>query len=353
MRPFPSRAARRACTAVLFALAAVATASAPASAHGGSPPTRVKVLAEGLSSPKGLTAAFGVVPIVAQGAFGPPGPVVLVAGGRTKALTEPMGAVDVALAGDGSLWILASDTGQLYRQARGRTTHVADIPAYQAVDVDDLTTDGNPEESNAYGLAVLPNGDALVADAAGNDVLRVSRKGLIRTVARFLPEMVSTDHIPDFDGPPAIPAEAVPTSIAVTRRGIYVGELKGFPFRPGSSHVYRLPLDAIDATCSGAASNAGCKVVESGLTSIQDIAIDPATGTLYVYELAAEGTFAFEAGFETGEFPPAVLLAIDGSRRRELAAGQLSQPGGVTAAFGIVHVTDGTFGNGRLLRITG
>ena len=62
-------------------------------------------------------------------------------------------------------------------------------------------------------------------------------------------------------------------------------------------------------------------------------------------------TLAFEAGFETGEFPPAVLLEIKGSQRRELAAGLLSQPGGVTAYRGHIVVTDGVFGNGRVVKV--
>ena len=48
-------------------------------------------------------------------------------------------------------------------------------------------------------------------------------------------ETISTDHLPpEFGLPPEITAEAVPTSVAIGKDGaIYVGELKGFPFRPG------------------------------------------------------------------------------------------------------------------------
>ena len=71
-----------------------------------------------------------------------------------------------------------------------------------------------------------------------------------------------------------------------------------------------------------------CTVYQSGLTAIQDIAFDDRTGRLYVYELAEDGVLAFEAGFETGMFPPTVLLPIRNIGRRseqrsELAAGQL------------------------------
>mgnify|MGYP000878148344 FL=1 len=348
------RAWRRLLVAVASLLSITLAVDAPAGAarHPAPSRSRATVVLDGLSSPRGLTAALGIVPIVGQGAFGPPGPVVMAVGRHSVDLTGPRSVVDVALAGDGGLWMLESNTGQLYRRTIfGRISHVADLPAYQAVDIDPDDNEGIPEESNPYGLAALPNGDALVADAAGNDVLRVSRTGRIRTVARFTREMVATDHIPGWEGPPALPTESVPTSIAVTRSAIYVGELKGFPFRPGSSHVYKLPLDAIDATCDATAPNRDCRVVESGLTAITDIAVDPWTGALYVYELAADGVLAFEAGFETGAFPPAVLLELKGGQRRELAAGQLSQPGGVTASLGVIHVTDGVFTSGRLLRI--
>ena len=73
---------------------------------------------------------------------------------------------------------------------------------------------------------------------------------------------------------------------------------------------------------------------------------------LYVYELAKDGVLAFEAGFETGEFPPAVLLEVGKHGQRELAKGKLSQPGGIAfGRGGHLYATDGTFGNGRLVRV--
>ncbi|MGH9252513.1 MAG: ScyD/ScyE family protein [Acidimicrobiales bacterium] len=113
---------------------------------------------------------------------------------------------------------------------------------YQQEDPDPVDQEGSPEESNPYGLAVLPDGDALVADAAGNDLIRISPDGNATTMARFDLETISTDHLPpEFGLPPEITAEAVPTSVAIGKDGaIYVGELKGFPFRPGTSHVWRI-----------------------------------------------------------------------------------------------------------------
>lgn len=342
--------------ASLFVVGALVASSATVAEAKGRPPKApaLTVIQEGLSSPKGLTAYPWPTPIVGQGAFGPPGPVVLsLEPGRTVPLTEAKNLVDVVLAADYSLWGLEAETGQLYRSdPYPGWTHVADIPAYQATDPDPADLEENPTESNAYGLAALPNGDVLVADAAGNDVLQVSKTGRIKTVARFGTELVSTDHIPDFPGPPALPTESVPTSIAVTKQGIFVGELKGFPFRPGSSNVYKIALGVTGATCSPTTPNKACRVVHDDLTAIQDLSVDPKTGKTYVYELAAGGTLAFEAGFESGTFPPAVLLEVaKNGKRRELAAGLLSQPGGVVAENGTVYVTDGIFGAGRLVKV--
>ena len=340
---------------IVTGLLAASPLPGPAGADGWRPPP-VRVVAEGLSSPRGLTSFLGVVPIVGQGAFGPPGPVVAAVGrGNLIELTPPRGFVDIVVSHDFSLWGIESETGLVYRQSptSDGLQLIADIPAYQAGDPDPDDTEGAPEESNPYGLAAVPgSADVLLADAAGNDVLLIKPDGRITTVARFQLEPVATDHIPDFPGPPSLDAESVPTSIAVTRDGIYVGELKGFPFRPGSSNVYRIDRGARGVTCGPTEPDPRCEVAIDDLTAIQDMAIDRATGRTYVYQLAADGTLAFEEGFETGEFPPAVLLEIkpDGFRR-ELAAGELSQPGGVTAYRGNVVVTDGVFGNGRVLKL--
>jgi hypothetical protein len=177
-------------------------------------------------------------------------------------------------------------------------------------------------------------------------------------VARFDVEAVSTDHLPPEERPPfaTVDAEAVPTSVTIGPDGaIYVSELKGFPFRPGSSRIWRIEPDADGALCSVNTPDDDCATFKRGLTSIQDIAFNHHTGRLYVYELAKGGAGEFEQGFETGEFPPAVLLEIKGHHRRELAKGKLSQPGGVVVAKGgKVYVTDGVLGEntGRLLRVT-
>ena len=90
--------------------------------------------------------------------------------------------------------------GRVRRRRRGRRHlavparparqdhQVVDIAAYQKTDPDPSDHDDppNPTESNPFGLAALKNGDALVTDAANNDLLRVTPKGHVTTVARFV-----------------------------------------------------------------------------------------------------------------------------------------------------------------------
>jgi hypothetical protein len=327
------------------------TAISPVSAAG----RGVDVLLEGLSSPKGLAVGADEDLIVAQGAFGPPAPVLAYqrASGTTRELTEPTNLVDVATNPGGNGWGLAVGGLLFFRASNGEVSVVLDMNEYQAGDPDPDDQDGDATISNPYSLAGLSNGDVLVADAQNNDLVRVSQDGSAVTVARFQPEEVSTDHIPNFPDPSVL-AEAVPTGIAVSRDGwVYVSELKGFPFRPGSSNVWRVNPNAVDAVCSPTVPNADCAVYRTGFTALVDIAVDDRNRKLYTYSLGAGGVVPFEEGFATGEFPPAVLteVRINGTTR-EIGAGQLSQPGGVVVTReGKVYVTDHVFTDGRLLRV--
>lgn len=327
----------------------------------------LRVLFSGLSSPKGLAASGSRELIIAQGAFGAPGPVLaLQLSGRNRGMafpvTDPFNLIDIAISPtDGSGWAIGGDA-HLYQQlADGSIVDVLDIPGYQATDPDPVDHDDppNPTESNPYGLTVDHHGNALVTDAAGNDLLRVSPDGTAVTVARFDLEAVATDHVPDFGLPPMFDAEAVPTTVTIGPDGaIYVGELKGFPFRPGTSRIWRIDPYAEDAWCSANSPDptGSCTMYSAGYTGIQDIAFNLHNGRMYVYELAADGVFAFEEGLSTGVFPPAVLLEVKRRRssesRVELAEGELFEPGGVVVgAEGKVYVTDGVFTGGRVSRV--
>jgi len=326
------------------------------------------VLLDGLSSPKGIALDTNGNPVVGAGTFGPPGPILEyvrhgVDHGTTIELLDDAAVVDIAVTPDDAGWAIGANDATLYRQdpGTGAIEAVLDIAAYQQGDPDPVDQDDFAEESNPYSLVALPTNDVLFTDAANNDLVRVSPDGEATTVARFDLQNVKTDHLPPGlpgvppDLPPVITAEAVPTSVAIGPGGdAYVGELKGFPFRPGTSHVWRVDPYGQDAWCSVRTPDPSCSVYRDGFTAIEDIAFNRHNGRLYVYELAADGVLAFEEGFESGEFPDAVLLKVKKFKTTELVAGRLSEPGGVVVAHdGTVFVTDGVFSDGRLLRIRG
>lgn len=367
----PARVLLGAISPLALLVGSVATAGQVGASH-----SHVSVLADGLSSPKGIDVSPEGDPVVGQGAFGPPGPVVVIPlhgpeRGEVIALTDPFNLIDIAISPlDGTGWGIGPGEVEgeehvfLYHElSDGTIVAVLDITLYQVGDPDLYDQDDFPEESNPYGLTIMPNGDALIADAANNDIVRVTPEGDAWTVARFDLRVVSTSHLPpDFELEPGVPvppemtAEAVPTTVTIGPDGaIYVGQLMGFPFRPGTSNIWRIEPDAMDALCSTTTPDPDCSVHLTGFTGIQDIDFNLNNGKLYVYELAAEGVLAFEAGLETGEFPPAVLLLVSpNGKQRELVAGELSQPGGVAVAHnGKVFVTDGVFTEGRVIRIHG
>ena len=112
----------------------------------------------------------------------------------------------------------------------------------------------------------------------------------------------------------------MPTTVTVGPDGaIYVGELKGFPFRPGSSNVWRIEADADGAWCSVNTPDDDCTVYKSDLTAIQDIAFNNANNRLYVLQLARDGVLAFEEGLETGVFPPGDAARVQSHRALERA----------------------------------
>ena len=214
----------RACgVGCLMALGAVA-APTSASAHGGG--HGVQVLYEGLSSPKGLATTWGS-PVVAQGAFGPPGPVLVFPQfGRDRGEAIPITEPDEPdrhrhqPEGRHRLGHRPRRAGRhvwlFHRLHDGTIDPVFDITAYQATDPDPHDQEGIPDESNPYGLTVDRKGNVLVADAAGNDIIRVTPHGDPTTVARFDLKTVSTDHLPPEMGlPPEMTAEAVPTTVTV------------------------------------------------------------------------------------------------------------------------------------------
>lgn len=254
-------------------------------------------------------------------AWGPEGLIVTVGGG-----TDPNPGFTTNLDRIG-------DFGKAFKTTLRGTRVLGDLAAYER----SANPDGQQIDSNAFGV-VGKGAGAVVADAGANDLVRIKGDGTVSTLAAFPPQLVPfPDGFPDPSAPPPgtlIPAESVPTSVAIGPDGAYyVGELTGFPFVAGSARVWRV--------VPGQAPT----VYASGFTNIIDIGFD-ARGRLVVLEIAKNGLLS---GDDTGAL---IRVARDGSRS-ELASVGLHSPGGLAIRGNDVFVTNNSTsaGTGEVLRV--
>lgn len=268
--------------------------AAPAAAHD----------VEGLGGPLfGLTSTPNGDLLVADAGVG----VLSIRRGELGPTIPLPGVTDVDAIGRGAMWAVTggapdptADSGQgLHWITRHGTSLVANLYEFEAAFNPDAP---RPVDSNPFDVQALGAYGALVADAGGNDLLRVDRQGNVHVLAIFPDELVSTENIKSLAGCPSpapfcglpdfMPAQPVPTSIAIGRDGyIYVGELKGFPAPTGESNIWRISPQANWAQCG--ASPDCVKVFDGGFTSIIDLAFGP-NGKLYVAEFDAASWAAVE-----------------------------------------------------------
>lgn len=365
-------------SALVLGTALVATPSQatghdhPGPRHGLHPPKLALTPVTALDGPRGVDALGRGRTLVSEsdGSFS-----LVVERRRRPALQIPLGSVApgfapaVAAGPHGTVYVLTG-TGEpgtgaatLFRWQRGDAAPVAvaDIAAYQATDPDPDDLEDFPEDSNPFGLAVQPDGQVLVADAAGNDLLRVDpADGSIVTVARFRPRTVAVpEGLPatDPDGnplPPAgtpIPSEAVPTSVVVAPDGtMYVGELRGFPATPGTSQIWRIEAASEGMTCDPEDPYSGeCTLARDGLTSIVDLGLGR-HGQLYALSLSKLSWLALELGVPGAEVGALTtwIPTRHGNVRTELLRGKLTSPGGVDVVRDGIYLTGPLFGPGTL-----
>ena len=220
------------------------------------------------------------------------------------------GVTDVAPMAGGGLWALTGiepGPSTLYKvDGEGNAVHFADILGFEA------KRNPHPAEidSNAFDVADLGGGEALVAEAGGNDLLKVNKHGKVKLVAVLPDELVSTANAKSLAGcpdppspdlveicelPDMMPAEPVATSVTIGPDGAYyVGELKGFPAPTGESKVWRIEPNARNAKCGHSPL---CSVVFDGFTSVIDLTFGP-DGRLYVAQIDDASWFAVEAAQE-------------------------------------------------------
>lgn len=349
-----------------------------AKADDGHPPATLTTVTA-LDGPRGLDALGHGKTLVTEtdGSFS------LVVEGRHGAVTVvPLGQVPsdfppaIARGRDGTVFILtgktapdspnASGSATLYTWHHGDAapTVLADIAAYQAQDPDPDDLEGDPLDSNPFGLAALRDGSVLVADAGGNDLLRVDEDGDIVTVARLKPRMVQVPvGLPDAGA--TIASEAVATSVSVGKDGdYYVGELRGYPATPGTSQVWRIEKDSVDAVCDPEDPMSGnCTRLADGFTSIVDLATDKRRN-VYAVGLSTMSWLAVENGVAGSQVGALWRIGRPdqhghGHHGRhgmpevtELLAGQLILPGGADAVDRTLYLTGPVFGPGALTKIS-
>jgi hypothetical protein len=243
------------------------------------------------------------------------------------------GFLTIGLGGDPkarpSLGAGGSDMASLFRLSpSGGLTKLADLGTFEA---NHNPASGQPSDTvdtNPNSVLAIRGRKAVVADAGGNDVLKVNRRGKI-SVLGVIPFNTAPANQPV---PAGSPVQSVPTSVARGPRGsYYVGQLTGFPFVPGTASVWRVK--------QGKAP----KRVVTGLTQITDLAVGR-DGNLYVVEIAT-GTLA-------GPPTTGALLRVKPNGKTKTIA-SLVQPYGLALKGRFAYVTRNATspGTGQVVRI--
>ncbi len=206
---------------------------------------------------------------------------------------------------------------------RGRFVF-ADLAGYEA----EANPDRGLRNSDPGGFIRRGQG-FVVADAGGNDVLAVSRRGKVSAVRTF-----GTRPVPPIGAGPPLDMESVPSSVARGRNGVvFVSELTGFPFPVGSARIYRI------------APGQRTQVFATGLTNVTDLTVY--RGQLYAVQLADEGLLA------SGGLPSGSLVRVVPGGRHVTVADNLQSPYGVAIRRGKAYVTtcSSCAGEGGVLKI--
>jgi hypothetical protein len=232
----------------------------------------------------------------------------------------------------------ASRFGKLLKVDLHGIRSVADFPRFEEGNNPDEGAGAQPGleiDSNPNGLLVR-HGARYVADAGGNDLLKVDHKGRISVVAVLPTQLSPNPGIPGL--PDELETQAVPTSVVKGPDGAYyVGQLTGFPFPVGGANVWRVK------------PGHDPEVYEADFTNIIDIAFDK-RGRLYVLEIATGGLL----NAPEDELPVGRLVRVnkDGSRTT-LASEGLNAPGGFVLGHHAAYITNNSIlpGGGQVVKV--
>jgi hypothetical protein len=317
-------------------------------------------IAEGLAGPLGLAVGSEGTVYVSQSFAGK---LTAIGKDGTRDIVRVAGAVNgVATDGAGTVTFTTIEGSQSNPSAlvkhvlpNGRVSTLADVGAYeQTVNPDQVNTYGFiglsaacaaqlPAEAgppsysgmvgtNPYAVAIMPDGARVVADAGGNDLVRVGRNGQLSTAAVLppMPPVEITAEAAAANGWPACTVgtsyqyESVPTDVELGGDGmLYVSALPGGPEDPSSG--------ARGAVYQVNPANGRATLTASGFDGAIDLAISP-TGTIYVAEL----------------FGNRISVVANGGPEPLV---NLSTPAAVEWAGGKLYATTGTFGSGAVVKI--
>lgn len=207
----------------------------------------------------------------------------------------------------------------------GNPRVAADLATYEERE----DPDGAGSDSNTVALFAdgWGRGRVLAVDAGGNDVLRLSGRGRVSTVA-VLPPAVTTNP---FTGAP-MQSQSVPTSVVRGPDGaLYVSELVGFPFPKGAARIWRIGHRGVPS------------VWATGLTNVTDLAWYH--GSLYAVQLTDNGLLSQSSG--------SLVRVAAGSTSPEVVADGLTMPYGVALRDRAAYVTVCSVcaGGGQVVRI--
>jgi hypothetical protein len=194
---------------------------------------------------------------------------------------------------------------------------------------------GNPAVDSNPDDVLFDGHRLVVSDAGGNALDTVDFRGRVRNLTVF----PNVPGVPVPVPPPdKVDMQAVPTSVVLgPDHAYYVSQLTGFPFPVGAANIWRVDPRTGHAT-----------VFASGFTNLMDLAFGR-DGTLYALEIDHDGLLF-------GPSPDGAIYKVDRRGNKQLVdlpADTLVEPGGITVGRDALYVTNhGTSpGGGEVLKI--
>jgi hypothetical protein len=185
-------------------------------------------------------------------------------------------------------------------------------------------------DSNPWDL-VVHGSDTYVTDAAGNSLVKANSANQVSLVHVFPNKIVNTPTNAPPGFPPVVSAQTVPTGLTIGPDGaLYIAQLSGVPFAPGSADVFR--YDFLNPVTTFA----------SGFSNLVDIAAGP-DNSLYLLQ--------YRNDFWASPSGSILRLGLDGSV--ETLFSDLVNPTALAVdPDGTIYVTNNGNGvNGELLQL--